>query len=376
MSTFTGTPNAGTVNHTLFQNIQVAISSYAEERYTNVQRLSNTGIVTSVPDINVDGESFIGQMRWYQPINPVWNTPQLTDPTDGNFTTISTQLASYVKSVQTVGHQSVNIHNLVTRENEIPVMASRLADLRAQREHDAILAVLQGVAASESAAGGTLTGGITTFDAMPSSTVGMFVDLNAAGVFGTAVASSGAARKLIDDSTGAAAGERLFKAIGMAFKDYEDPYYYLLTPPEMMATIRGANLIDEDRIVDGNLEFQTIYNGKFRLLNTRANQGNFSSSAIVNPYSTKTTFVVKPGALAWQNMPIDVPVEMDRNPRAFGGSGTTQMWYRHGYVVHPMGYNWAGSTSQFANPTTMAAGSAWTRVYQPLNLGILPIFHG
>jgi hypothetical protein len=42
-------------------------------------------------------------------------------------------------------------------------------------------------------------------------------------------------------ATGAARGERLFKALGMGFKDYEPDFMYLVTSPEVMAEMRAAN---------------------------------------------------------------------------------------------------------------------------------------
>ena len=36
--------------------------------------------------------------------------------------------------------------------------------------------------------------------------------------------------------------------------------------------MRAANLVDETMITDGNLEFATLFGGKFRLISTRAAQ--------------------------------------------------------------------------------------------------------
>lgn len=366
------------ITNTDFQAIELAISAYADERYTFERKLSSTGIVTTSPDIDVSGESFIGQMRWYKTINPVFNTPSLSDSTDGAFTGISTELSSYVKSVTSIGSEQVNLQKIVTQEDGLTKMARDFAELRGQREHDGVLSILKGIAAAESYDDATngYDGGIVDFDTMPSDTVGMFVDVNAAGAFGAAATGTGDARKLFDASEiGAARGERLFRAVGMGFKDYEPDFMYMITSPETMADLRAANLIDETPITDGNLMFQTIFGGKFRLLLTRAAQGNFSSSGIVNDQSTKTTFLVKPGSIAWAPIPLEMPTEIDRNPRAFRGGGTTQIWYRFGYVGHPMGYDWRGATNAFATNTAFTAATAWKRKYEALNLGILPILH-
>ena len=59
---------------------------------------------------------------------------------------------------------------------------------------------------------------------------GHFVDVNALGQLLHAATGTGDARPLFDSTAaGAARGERLFQAIGMAFKDYEPDFMYMLT---------------------------------------------------------------------------------------------------------------------------------------------------
>jgi hypothetical protein len=128
-------------------------------------------------------------------------------------------------------------------------------------------------------------------------------------------------------------------------------------------------------VADGNLTFQTIFGGKFRLLMTRAAQGDLNASANVNDESTKTTFLVKPNAIAFREIPIAIPTEIDRAAAAYAGGGSTDLWYRYGFVAHPLGYDWAGATNVFATNTTLGAAASWTRAVDPLNLGIVPIFH-
>jgi hypothetical protein len=72
---------------------------------------------------------------------------------------------------------------------------------------------------------------------------------------------------------------------------------------------------------------------------------------------------------------VPMPVELYRDANKYNGGGTTDIWYRWGYVAHPMGYNWAGSTTAFATNATYNAAASWERKYDTLNLGILPIFH-
>jgi hypothetical protein len=358
------------ITYTDFQNIALAIAAYAQERWTYEKRINSTGMMGTDQDIDVAGESFVGQMRWYKPIDPTINVPSLTTATDGTYSSISTDMSNYIKTVRALGIKQVNLQNLISQQNGLAYFASNLAEMRAKHEHEAVLSVLKGVAGTEVALGT----GILTFGTNGST--GMFVDLNALGEFGAAATSTGTARKLIDSSkTGAARGERLFRALGMAFKDYEPSYMYLVTSPEMLADLRAANLVDETKVTDGNLEFQTIFGGMFRLVLTRADQGNLSASANVNDYSTKTSFLVKPGAIAWKEIPITTPVETDRQPAAYLGGGSNDLWYRFGFVAHPMGYDWAGATNAFPSNATLATAASWDRKADPLNLGILPILH-
>ena len=95
--------------------------------------------------------------------------------------------------------------------------------------------------------------------------------------------------------------------------------------------------------------------------------------------------------MAMLNVPM--PVEMFRDANTFAGGGSTDIWYRWGYVIHPMGYNWAGNQTRFANSvggddvaragvnrtgnadSSYVTSTNWERNYDMLNLGILPLFH-
>ena len=66
---------AGATNYVL----QEAISAYADEAYTSAKKLSGTGIVGGNSNIDTNTETFIGQIRWEKPLNPViwtrWKKP-------------------------------------------------------------------------------------------------------------------------------------------------------------------------------------------------------------------------------------------------------------------------------------------------------------
>jgi hypothetical protein len=216
---------------------------------------------------------------------------------------------------------------------------------------------------------------------------------------------------------GAQRGEGFLTAFGMAFKDYEPDWAYLITSPQVMASLRSANLVDEDRVTDGNIDFPTIFNGKFRLISTRANQSmtsaeiaDLNGGAGVDLVGATTSYLVLPGALALEPLAIPMPVEIQRTAGSYNGGGDTEIWNRWGYILHPAGYDWVGRVDRFggqladvsygANPnegyyatnqggtiqsladsstasaTLTATTGVWVRkAASALTLGILPIFH-
>jgi hypothetical protein len=188
----------------------------------------------------------------------------------------------------------------------------------------------------------------------------------------------------------------------MAFKDYEPEWAYLVVSPETLASFRSANFVDETTVVDGNINFNTIFNGKFRLITTRANQSlssaelaKINGGAGIDVVGTKTSFIVLPGAIAMEQLMVPDATEVYRDANKYKGGGTTSIWNRWGYVLAPAGYDWNGSKTAFPSDAdymgvveggvtkALTAASViastrgvWTRKTQSaLSLGILPVFH-
>jgi hypothetical protein len=379
--------------------LQSTIGAYADEAYTNARKLSGTGIVGSNPNIDTSTETFKGQVRWFKPLNPTINTASLTDPANGATTDYSSDFLEYIKTLRTHGAKKVNMQQVVTQQDGLAKVGRDFAETRAQDEHNAILAVLKGVAIAEALNGAATGSGQTglggqTFDNDPNDKrYGFYVDL---GANKNVVASSSSVQ-------GAARAEGFLQAFGMAYKDYEPEYAYLVCSPETIASLRSANLVDQDRVVDGSVEFNTIFQGKFRLVQTRATQSlqsadltKLNTGAGVDIVGTKTSFIVLPGAIAMQGLAVPDDVEIQRDGSAYKGGGTTTVWYRWGYVLAPAGYTWNGDAEAFPSDadymsvmegTTQKALSAATTIANAkgvwgrkttsaLNLGILPIFHG
>lgn len=378
--------------------LQEAISAYSDEAYTNARKLTGTGLMGTNPNIDTSTETFIGQVRWYKPLNPVINTASLTDATPGTTTSFGTDYLNYVKTVRTHGASKVNLQQVVTQVDGLAKVGRDFGETRAQDEHNAILSVLKGVAISE-ALNGAATGsgqvglGGQTFDNDPSNKrYGFYVDL---GANKPVVAATSALH-------GAARAEGFLQAFSMAYKDYEPEYAYLITSPEVMASLRSANLVESVTVTEANITFQTIFGGKFRILQTRASQGMataeltaLNTGAGVDIAGAKTSFIVLPGSLAHQALTVPDQTEIGRTPGAYKGGGTTEIWYRWGYVLAPAGYNWAGSQEAFPTDddyrkvseggvqkaitgiTTIAnvRGNWERKSSSALSLGILPVFH-
>src|SRR5210317_283949 len=376
--------------------LQEAISAYSDEAYTNAKKLSGTGIVGGNDQVDPSTETFIGQIRWNKPLNPTINIASLTNSANGSTTTYTTDMLRYVKTVRTHGAEKVNMQQVVTQVDGLAKISRDFGETRAQDEHNAILNVMKGVAISEALNGAATGSGETglggqTFDNDPKDDkYGFYVDL-------------GAAKPIIDATAaiqGAARAQGFLDAIGKAYKDYEPEYAYLITSPEIMASLRSANLVDSDGVRDGNVMFNTIFGGKFRLIQTRATQSlttaelaEINTGAGVDIVGTKTSYIVLPGSLVMEQLAVPMSTEIDRAAAAYAGGGTTQIWYRWGYVAHPAGYDWAGSQEKFPSDaeytyisesgtpkelttvTTIAnATGIWVRKTESaLSLGILPV---
>jgi len=379
--------------------LQSVLGQYSDEAYTNARKISSTGIVSSNPDVNTDTETYMGQMRWHQPLNPTINVGSLTDSTDGVTTDISSAFLRYIKTARTHGSEKVNLQSVITQEDKFKKITRDFGETRNRDEHNSVLAVCKGVTISEvingAAAGSGQAGlGGQTFENDPTdSRYGFYVDLGAEGVVSAASAANIGAQR----ATG------FLDAMGMAFKDYEPEYAYLMASPRVMASLRAANLVDSDRVTDGNVEFNTIFEGKFRLIPTRAMQSlssaqltKLNTGAGVDLVGDLTTFIVLPGAISMNALSIDTPVEIDRDASAFKGGGKTEIWYRWGNIYHPAGYNWVGDEEKFPSDAEYMYGvesgtptavtgltdaladvtGTWERkTASALTLGILPVFH-
>ena len=403
MAASTFTSSDGLLGGSSTDVLQAALSAYLQEAYTNAKKLSGTGIVGSNGQIDTSTETYVGQMRWDKPLNPAINIASLTDNTDGTTTSYDTNYLKYIKTVRTHGAERVNMKQIVTQRDGLARIAKDFGETRAQDEHNSLLSILKGVALTEvmngadDQAGGAGLGGQTFANDPTDAKYGFYVDLGA--------------EKLVKDHAAAMEGairaENFLNAMGMAWKDYEPDYAYLVTSPAVMASLRTANLVDQDGVQEGGIMFNTIFGGKFRLIQTRANQnldltqyrttGGSSAGVRLSDSSTTTSFIVLPNAIHMAGLAVPEPVEIDRAASKYQGGGVTQLWYRWGNVYAPAGYDWAGPENAFPSDNDYQSGvqggsntlpgsltdvgiTAATGIWQrktssALSLGILPIFH-
>ena len=163
--------------------LQEVLGAYTDEAYTNAKKLSGTGLVGGNPNIDVNTETFIGQARWYQPMTPTVNVASLTDSGAGSYTAYTSDMLKYVKSVRNTGATKVNMRQVVTQTDGLAKYGRDFGEFRAQDEHNALLAILKGVAISEaligagSAGGDTGTGGQNWGNDPSDALKGFYVDL-------------------------------------------------------------------------------------------------------------------------------------------------------------------------------------------------------
>jgi hypothetical protein len=416
-----GTAGGGSNSYIL----QEALSAYSDEAYTNARKLTGTGIVGTNSNIDTNSETFIGQVRWLKPLNPAINVASLTVSDEGTKTTFASDYLRYIKTVRTHGASKVNMQQVITQQDGLAKIGRDFGETHAQDEHNAVLAVLKGVAISElltgaangcsagvNAANQVITAGSAgfggqTYDNDPTDPrYGFYVDLGPKLVTENGKDKSGTLNVAY---RGASRAEGLLEALGKGFKDYEPEYLYAIVSPEVLASFRSANLVDETMVTEGNVTFSTLFQGKFRLVVSRATQslapteytklegGAGIDFSLAAETAYKTTFLVLPGALAMQQLAVPDEVEIFRNANTYKGGGSTDIWHRWGYVLAPAGYDWNGNQDAFPSdaeyqgvtngttPTTLLAAPAglagisgvWKRkATSSLALGILPVLHG
>ena len=413
-----------TVSSSDYQNIERAVSGYADQKRSDAVKISGTALMGSDARISGSSEDFYGSIRWNKSLGDVaygvspgapGSTTNINVPTEsdveGTVTANSTDVAEYIKTARNIGADEYSITQVITQAaGSIATVGAQFGEARARDEDAAVVSVIKGVAAAEvlkadSVSTKTIDGGAFGQHDPDSlnEAAGFFYDVNSSKAATPAnnVAGTG---KLIDSSAvGGASAKALWEAVAAGYADLEPEFFYLIVQPSVYQDMRSANLLAEaDRITDGNLQFDTLFNGMFRIVQSRTNLGNYSTMGTqgttqpVNKGSVKTSLIALPGAISMLDVAQPVPVEFDRDASKGTGSGKSDAWYRWGYVMHPRGYTWSGAKA-FANNSDATASrstqgaitgynyepsnaaqkivSPWSRKENVANWGLLPIFH-
>lgn len=383
-----------------FQNLARAVSDYSDEEYTGARKLAGTGIVGSDARISTTDEDYYGTIRYYKPLGSTLQYDGASDTTgaatvinvgtqttdEGSKTSIKTDTERFIKTVRTHGADQYNIQRVISGEDGLGKIARDFGETQARDQDAALMSMMNAVARSEAVRGSA--GGQDDPDSPNmAATRGFFIDLNDTAIQGFYNTSGSNNGQLIDTSIVGKPEriERILAASALGFSDLEADFYYLHLNPSEYLKLKATNLIDEDTITEGNVTFETILSGKYRIVSTRNVFGSQAGAAGVEATSVKTSFLSVPGAISLSNLDVPTPVEFDRDASVGRGTGNTELWYRWGYVMHPRGYNWTGDLEQFVgnagdgtnflydNGAVLATN--WERKADQLNLGILPIFH-
>jgi hypothetical protein len=394
------------ISSSAFGTLNKAISAYTDENYTRAKKLVSTEIVGSDASINANGEDFIGQVRFYKPLGAyaVGGTNSSEDVSGsadsvvnvatqdenyGGTTNISTEVNTYIKTVRTHGANEYLVQQVISGESGIAKIARDFSETRSEDEDQALRACIDGVAAAEK--GKTVSGATTFADFWQGNAPETAVEAKRFGYCAVAdatvaVGDDSLIQPLVDPSNAVISQrvKHIIKAMG-AWSDYAPDFVYLVCAPDTYLDIKLANIVDDERVTDGNVSFETLLGGAVRLIVSRnagkstAVASGVAASGIMDNESTarsyKTSFMMLPGSVYRADMSVANPVAIERNEGVGSGSGRTTAWYRWGYVMHPRGYHFSGTTTAFASNATLAAGASWTRTSGILNLGILPIIH-
>ena len=439
-----------------YQNISRAISAYGQQEFNDSKQLVGTQIVGGSVTIGgtpivSEREDFYGTIRFDKAQDDVSYLNSGTTisgktrvnvatetSSEGELSEFDMDTAEYIKTYRTHGAEDYLVTPVLTRRaGAIGKIGEHYGRTRARDADAALVSVLKGVIGQElarangvSIAGQAGSSAPTAIAARLAGSGSFGVDdansLNQNGGFFYDVNSSPLDNDTAGTNTligavgatkgkGAAVFENVLKAHAYGFSDVDVDFMYLVVDRKTYLDIQLANLLDDDHVVDGNVKFQTVLNGQYRILYTRTSLGSYNATygtvagtvtgdtQSVNAGSSRTSVLIRPGAVAFVPMGVNRPVAIDRDESVGKGAGRDELWLRWGFVMHPYGYSWAGSKKAFARnddidptvatnatnaglfggPLAAAAdrkrgfsGAAnWRRAENVGNLRILPVFH-
>ena len=382
--------------------VQLAVTNYMLENQPDQLGISESGLVDSRTEITPSGEGATGKIRYYTKrgnlryagdtghtsslmnmSDDVWFNRPTDDPTDS--ATLSgnpIQFANYIKGVYTVVSSAPDIHQLLELQpNQIEVHGQRaLVDNQINVERH-IYETLNGIARNEIALGGGMNQGIRAaqLGRNTTSTQGFYFET-----------ATQAANPIVSTDTGliwgagtagnAEPGFRLtplLRAIAWAWGTSNDREpLYLVTDEVEYGKLTEANLIGREAVEDGNITFDTILNGRVRLIVAPFTFDNLGTETQTNTASTKTSFLVRSGGFAYRPLPELTRFRIAQEPLQGNAGGVQYSIAQNGFVLVPKGYSWAGSTAAtIEDPQDLNVAASWTKRVSGNSHYILPILH-
>ena len=142
--------------------------------------------------------------------------------------------------------------------------------------------------------------------------------------------------------------------------DSGDGLQVLIMHSVVYTRLQKANLIDYIPDSEGRVNFPT-YLGYQVIVDDqcRVVQGTTNTSRYLY-----TTYLVAPGAIAWAESPVAIPVETKSYPEQGNGMGSETLFTRRQYLMHPYGFKWtdASRAGQFPTNAECQMAANWTRV--------------
>ena len=148
--------------------------------------------------------------------------------------------------------------------------------------------------------------------------------------------------------------------------DHKDRISGVLMHSAVEAHLAKNNLIDTVRDSDGNILLRSFM-GKTVIVDD-------ANTPAAGVYST---YMFGPGAIGYAEGSPKVPSETHRDP--LKGGGQEYLVTRRHFVLHPRGIRWTPTSGVPAKTTPsdaeLAAGTNWTRVYDPKNIRMVRLLH-
>ena len=132
----------------------------------------------------------------------------------------------------------------------------------------------------------------------------------------------------------------------------------LIVHPTVMKRLKKLNLIDFIPDSEGRIAFE-------RYLGYLVVEDDGVYTVTGTNRTEYWSYLVGPGALAWAEVPVATPVEVERDPEKGNGMGVETLYTRRQFVMHPYGIKWTDTTvgGEFPSNAELATAGNWDRVY-------------